>query len=253
MLERILEKLAESGIDLNFAPNLAGDLEFAFNMYGSTDTNEEILRLKSALHRKQTELIALRLKKVEPTLIVKQEHLKPVELAHVHSENAPDEKTFTLKEAMEFEKNLIFNTPLFDMGVKCPLCAQQVKLYRRSINQSMVAELVRLYKKTLQEPHKIYFHVNIDLHRPASASGIDKLRHWGLVEAKSGENSKTGGKHSGYWKILPKGIDFLEGRERVPKYIKTYDGAFFGFDESGTVGVGDCATTEFDYQELMSR
>ncbi len=86
-------------------------------------------------------------------------------------------ETMTLKDARAQLRGLA------DHGAFCPLCQQNVKVYKRTIHASMARGLIRFYR-----------HVGSDWgFLPDVLDGIGenadfgKLRYWGLVEHDEGQ------------------------------------------------------------------
>lgn len=131
-------------------------------------------------------------------------------------------------------------------GVSCPCCGQKVKIYKRTINHSIAAMLIKLYKLTRLTND--YVHIK-DLYldgRRGSDFGI--LKHRGLITQKDNDDPKK--KTSGYWRLTAKGQRFVEGREVQQKYISLYNNHFYGY--SGPyISIVDCLGEYFDYRELM--
>lgn len=142
-----------------------------------------------------------------------------------------------------------FNIKNYEQGKHCHYCGQYIHLQSRALDKSMAANLIKLYKKTKEEPDKIYFHTDKDLAIPYSSSGLSKLRHWGLVEQKPSTDPDQ--KSSGYWRITPKGQGFVELRESVPKKIQVYNRAFYGFT-GPAITITEALANKFKYSELMN-
>jgi len=135
-------------------------------------------------------------------------------------------------------------------GANCPCCGQLVKLYKRKITAMAVYELICLYKKSPTDSHYYqYFHRG-EFMPNVNHSGGDwaRLKHWGLIEAL--ENTNPEKKCSGYWCITHKGRDFVEGRIKLPKYIKVYNNKA-QITDSELVTVQEALTHKFNYPELM--
>lgn len=131
-------------------------------------------------------------------------------------------------------------------GCRCPVCDQTVKIYKRSLNSSMAATLIRAYKK-----HDVlnFFHVT-DKDVAVRDGDFAKLRFWGLIQEKSHTAGNEGKRTSGYWCVTPKGRSFVEKDISIPKYIIVYNSRFLDFAGPETYIQG-CLGDKFDYNELM--
>lgn len=82
--------------------------------------------------------------------------------------------------------------------VQCPCCNMKYNIiYKRHLYHSIITGLKNLYAG----------------HGATSSIGdFAKLRYWGLIE-------RAEGKKQGQWRITPLGIDFVEGRARLPESV----------------------------------
>lgn len=146
----------------------------------------------------------------------------------------------TIKEAKAFLR------ANFNDGVKCPCCAQMVKLYKRKIHYTMAVELIRLYK--LSNGNNKYFHY-LEIRLENNTSGdFAKLAYWGFIEEQI--NESTNKKTSGSWRITTKGKHFVKGLIKVPSHAHVYDAVARGFSKN-LVGIEECIGKKFNYKELM--
>lgn len=127
-------------------------------------------------------------------------------------------------------------------GVRCPLCNQHAKMYRRKINTGMAKSLIRMYRIN----QKSWVHVSA---LGAASREEGKLAYWGLVEEQKGPGSHGG--RAGYWRVTDDGEQFLLGRMTVSMYALVYNSQCFGFD-GPRVGIQGALGTRFDYHELMN-
>jgi len=138
-------------------------------------------------------------------------------------------------------------------GVICPCCEQRSKVYKRSINGSMVVGLKRMLKLGPNNYHHLYKSI-LAKGKFFVSGDVTKLRYWKLLEKKpeSKEELEAKGMTSfGYWKLTKKGIDFLFNKIKVPKYAMVYDTSCLGF-EGDLVSVLDCMGKKFSYSEIMA-
>lgn len=156
-----------------------------------------------------------------------------------------DEKTKTdeLREHVRGNRN---------KGIKCPTCDQFVKVYRRKVNSSMAYGLIEVYHYFRSPGHEEWLHVP-DYKDLAKLGGdFAKLGIWGLVEPMPGERD-DGCKHTGYYRITDRGVAFVEGRLRIPKYAFTFNQTVLSMTEDQDADIHDALADEFSYRELMSR
>ncbi len=145
--------------------------------------------------------------------------------------------------------------PKLKEGVECLCCGQRVQLYVRPLTSAMVHGLILLYRhhKVCGEPTNNFVHIEDYLKNqncPSSVRGdLPKARFWGFIQGH-GDEKTDGNPNNGLYKLLPKGIDFIEGRILVQKSVKLYNNKFYGFDGAET-DVFACIKNKFDYSALM--
>lgn len=161
-------------------------------------------------------------------------------------------------------------------GIVCPCCRQLVKLYERKLNSAMAYALILIYRHHRDEgSFGAYFHVENYLKMleiPSSIRGdFPKLRYWGLLERKpaemEGRTTKSGRQVSGggqaapptrgdeavipgYYRITPKGIQFVKNLCSVPRISLLYNDGFYGH-KGPEVNIYAALEDKFDYMELM--
>ena len=136
-------------------------------------------------------------------------------------------------------------------GARCPVCNQFAKMYERRLYSSMAAALIYLY---CHFDHKNFIHKS-ELVKAKGLAGtfgggdFAKLAYWGLIEEQefTGDEDK---RTSGYWRITPQGIRFVQRKIKVKSHVKIYDSRFFGFSGED-VSIEDCLGKKFSYSELM--
>jgi hypothetical protein len=146
----------------------------------------------------------------------------------------------TLLEAKEY-----INTNM-DKGCYCPCCNQNVKLYKRPVNATMALILINLSKISLSE----FVHAS-KLYEGFGHLGGDfpKLKHWQLIEEMPNDDNTK--KNSGSWRITDKGVGFLLGDVKIPKYIITYNNECLGFSGE-EIDINVALGEKFNYSELMA-
>lgn len=132
----------------------------------------------------------------------------------------------------------------FHKGCKCPVCEQTVKLYRRKLNSGMALTLWQMF---IVEPKgNKPIHVK-DLLREKSLPNTHDwtlLAHWGIIEGA--------GNPTGYWKVTPKGVDFIMGRLNVPDSIMMYNNKVAEIEGEVTkISFREALHNRFDLDEAM--
>jgi len=127
-------------------------------------------------------------------------------------------------------------------GVKCPCCYQLVKYYPYKLSSGMAYVLIQMYKSDKEWVHPIqeFRTVNGD---------YAKLRWWGLIEDRQDEPEEDK-KASGYWRITPKGMAFVEGTIKVTEKAILFDNQCWGY-EGDEIYITDALSNKFNYSELM--
>lgn len=139
-------------------------------------------------------------------------------------------------------------------GAKCPCCTQFVKLYQRPLTSAMIMGLILLSKASKDEKD-IFGFIHLEnffktKECPSSTRGdVPKLKYWGFI-MPDGEEAGDGNPSNGRYKVLPKGIQFIQGKILVQKSIKLYNNKFYGFEGAET-DVFACIKNKFNYAALM--
>lgn len=134
-------------------------------------------------------------------------------------------------------------------GMTCPCCGQFAKRYRRKLNSGQIVSLISIYKRGLRSQFD-WVHIP-DVYASLRSREEGKIAYWGLLEEAT-EKRDDGGR-AGYWRVTPKGEDFLIRGLRVPKYVYVYNAECLGFDASEMVSARDCLEENFNLDELMGR
>ena len=139
------------------------------------------------------------------------------------------------------------NTP-----IRCPLCENNATIWKKTIIRSAARELCHLVRDYDGKP----IHLDeISLSPTNRGNGnFSQLALWGLIVMEPKRPEDTTRRTSGMWRPARKGVQFVLGREKLPKYVITYNNEvleFCGEEVSITEVVGD--DFEFNFQELMSR
>jgi len=148
----------------------------------------------------------------------------------------------TLDEAkLLLEQNL-------EAGTDCPCCGRWAKMYKRQVYGTLVDVMFSLHKMMEKNPQQPFFHLDEFIHSTTGVSFTLTL-HWGLTERST--DVPEGKQTSGYWRLTPKGIQFLQGAISIPKYVRLYNNEVLGF-EGAQVTVQDVLGEKFDYEKLMA-
>lgn len=153
----------------------------------------------------------------------------------------------TLKEAKQVLREN------WKKGIDCPCCGQFVHLTRVSFHSSMAKVLILLYKYGAKYQNaEGYIHIeNFLVEQGSKIKGVhSKLELWGMLERQPNTDDPTK-KHSGYWKLTKKGIDFVEELITVPYATFTYNKKQYGFDNAKQIGLREALGTKFNYGEIL--
>lgn len=151
---------------------------------------------------------------------------------------SPFRDDMTLAEARDVLRTRV------DDGERCPCCTQQAKVYARPIHASMAVGLIKLYRRPHDEFHEI---AEFMQHR--ELADFAKLANWGLVTERPGVRA-DGSSRTGWWKITPLGVAFVEGRATVHRRARLYDGRCLGLIGE-QASIRECLGSKFDYADLM--
>ena len=139
-------------------------------------------------------------------------------------------------------------------GVRCPCCAQFVKIYKRPLNSMMAKQLILIYRWFVANPGEQWVHASQFLTHVRAVSGGEcaKLRFWGLIDEAAAALPTNGAKHHGLYAITDLGRDFVLCKVRVPKYIFLYNQNCMGLSDTDTTSIQEALSTKFDYATLMN-
>jgi len=139
-------------------------------------------------------------------------------------------------------------------GTVCPCCERIAKVYKRKLNSSMARTMITFYRHSRKKPG--WFHVLrefvFEKAGPRYVCGdYSKLIYWGLIEER-GDQQEDGNPHSGYFRITQRGVDFVEGRVRIARFVFLYNDRQVDVGEDpGDTDVHEALGDKFDYNELM--
>lgn len=153
------------------------------------------------------------------------------------SETVPD-GTWWLKDARKWLRDQVVD------GARCPCCNQLAKVYRRPINAGMALSIIKMLRFGGLE----YQYIPASIGAKSREEG--KLRYWGLIEEELEVRREDGGR-AGWWRVTPKGRDWVLERITVPKYARIYDAKLLGLT-GPEVTIRQALGTKFNLDELMS-
>jgi hypothetical protein len=169
-----------------------------------------------------------------------------------NKELATDIKELALSSNVESLNKSLFTPTKLKEGCKCPVCNQNVKMYTKKVDSQMAFFLIKLHRLTKKNPFQNFFHVQDDIGVTLKVGGSwAKLRYWELIEEQPKDKSNTEKRTSGMWRITDKGMMFVEGSLKIPKYVKLYNMNFYGY-EGDRVSIQESLQDKFSYRELMS-
>lgn len=128
-------------------------------------------------------------------------------------------------------------------GCICPCCGQDVVLRERHLYSGQMKSLIALYKAG-----DGYHHVSKLDPPPAGGGDFAKLRFWELIEQKI--NSDTRKRTSGMWRITEKGINFVEGKIRIPRSCHIFNKKVREWHDEDIDVIG-AIKKRFNYYEVM--
>ncbi len=158
-------------------------------------------------------------------------------------------------KTIEEAKQYVFDEENWTRGCRCSVCGHYVRKYRKTIYNVSAYALILIYKLTLKlNPDGGWLHItkefakHFGLH--ASAYDYSQLERWGLTERKK-PNLEKNKPSNGFYRITQLGIDFVEGRAKVKKYLWMYNGKVLEWEDEETT-LKEALGKKFDYQELMA-
>lgn len=130
-------------------------------------------------------------------------------------------------------------------GVRCPCCDSYIRVYARTITRSQVHFLRDLYRAQSRLP-AVDRPRGLDVRKLEGqhmrGGDYSKLRLWGLIE--------RGERGHGHWYLTGKGVQWLRGRIRVPRYAYVDRGELVRFSAE-QLSVHDAHRETFDLDELL--
>lgn len=129
----------------------------------------------------------------------------------------------------------------------CPTCGRHAQIYRRKFHSSMALQLIRLYRLG-GTAH--YIHASkLILPEVSGAGDFSKAKYWGLIHPQV-PNSRAETKCSGNWMLSVAGLEFVQGRHRIPREVFVFDDEVQG-QSAETISITEALAGKFNYHELM--
>ena len=176
------------------------------------------------------------------------------------------ERLTTIEEAKTY---IAANAP--KKGCSCPACGQYVKHYKRRLNANAAKALILIYNISMSRPDLFspeeenkygFIHIQNEFSKQFKlrATGMDyiQLPRWGLIEKKpedkvsaTKKEDRYKPKHSGFWRITPKGVNFALKRSTLPEYCIVFDNRTIGWGEK-QINIEQALGKKFSYQEVIN-
>jgi len=99
-----------------------------------------------------------------------------------------------------------------ETGVPCPCCGQHVQVYTRKFNLNMGRFLLSLCNKSPQASEWVHYK-DCDY----ASRDYAGVAYWGLA------SNRKGAKSAGYWRPTQRGLDFINGRIRIPSHVTLFN------------------------------
>lgn len=133
-------------------------------------------------------------------------------------------------------------------GLVCPVCNRYAKMYRRKLNKTMAKGLIWLYRfREKNGPHEYVSFAKMP-NELLRSNQLSTNRWWGLIERLPNDDPKT--KHSGMWRLTPKGANFVNGYIKVPSHVWHYNSIALKHD-GDMISIDDALGEDFHYGEMM--
>ena len=130
-------------------------------------------------------------------------------------------------------------------GVTCPCCSQLYKVWRKKPISTAVAALCRLV--SLQQQRDTFYHLD-DFNVVTKDRNFNQLINWNLMQPMQSEERTK--RSSGFWKATEKGVQFVQDKIQIPKYVFTLDNKVIGYSDQ-QINIYQALSNKFAYQELF--
>lgn len=173
---------------------------------------------------------------------------EPDPAAIVPEEDDGSDAPATISKAVDVVRSWL--GPRMAKGVACPACGRFTKLYVRHLNSGMAKALIVIYRLS-RESGDADGWVGVGKKHMAKGYALDlqhaeysKLKHWGLIE------EKARGSKAGLWRPTRLGVDFVEGRAKVPQCVLLKHNRKVG-TAGEEIGIDEAIASKFDKVALM--
>lgn len=152
--------------------------------------------------------------------------------------------------------NIILNeltpTPKPRKISKCPLCKQNITINRDKQTDSSSKNILNLYYLTKKYPEVEWFSSQRFCKGRNGAGRFAALRYHNFIIEKTPDDENTNNgqkKNSGMWKLTELGIEYCEGKIKIPRYVLTQNRKFIGTD-GPLMSINEFLKEPFDYREI---
>ena len=145
----------------------------------------------------------------------------------------------TIQEAKDYLNNN------YKEGCKCPVCKQNVQLYKRKLNSGMARVLIAMY---MHGDGLIHVKDHLREGNIKNTHDWTLLRYWKLI---SPAIENKGGQEVGLWSITEKGKQYCRGEIKVQKHVLVLINKHIGFSDE-EINIQGSLGEHFDYDELMN-
>ena len=128
-------------------------------------------------------------------------------------------------------------------GDICGCCGKNAYLHRGTLNSSLVRAMIALYQLSRGKPWVFQYRCSPKVKDLIKANCLGDGRYWGVVT--------DGGKRNAYYALTQKGVDFIQGKIKLPYNILTYNNYLVAFDEKKMWSVSDAIKEHFDLDNLF--
>jgi len=154
---------------------------------------------------------------------------------------------------MAFDRDNFFTLARRPQGTVCPCCDRFAKVYeKRTVHTGCAMALIDLYHRMDADVDSgwVYLPKNSTEEGTRSRS-ISHATYFGLVRNRPkvlGE--KLVGRCTGYWRLTPDGVAFVENATTIHRYAEVYNNTVNRL-HGPMVSIRRCLGKKFNYDELM--
>jgi len=130
-----------------------------------------------------------------------------------------------------------------DKGAECPCCGSIVAIYPRHMTDNIARVLIRMYREAGTD-----WIFMPSIRTPGQDEVIS--RHWGLIERMEGRRP-DGSNRVGWWRLTPRGVDFVLGRITIPQIARIFKGQLIEL-AGDQITIRDALGKKFNYDEMMT-